>query len=78
MNKHTSDPTFQNEYNSMVLADHERKVTGIWDLIMQHYFPKSGGYVHRFKDYIAGGFVDRHTNQWVPQATAPMLYAPSS
>ena len=38
---------------------------------MQHYFPKSEGYVHHFQDYIAGGFVDRYTYQWVPQPIGP-------
>lgn len=51
----------------MVPADYEGKVTGVWDVIMQHYFPKSGGYAHRFQDYIGGGFVDRYSYQWVRQ-----------
>ncbi|ODM14844.1 hypothetical protein SI65_09838 [Aspergillus cristatus] len=60
---YTADPTFIKEYNSMVPTDYEGRVTGVWDVIMQHYFPKSEGYVHRFQDYNAGGFVDRFTYQ---------------
>lgn len=43
---------------------------------MQHYFPKSEGYVHQFQDYIARGFVDRFTYQWVPQPAGPDLECP--
>lgn len=60
----------------MVPADYEGTVTGVWDVIMQHYFPKSDRYVHRFQDYIAGGFVDRYTYQWVPQPIGPDLQYP--
>lgn len=45
-------------------------------MIMQHYFPKSDRYMHRFQDYIAGGFVDRYTYQWVPQPIGPDLQYP--
>lgn len=45
-------------------ADYEGKVTGLWNLILQHYFPASEGYVHRPQDKVMGGFLDFNSISW--------------
>lgn len=45
--------------------DYEGKVTGIWDLILHHYFPSTEEYVHRPQDKMEGGFLDIHTAHWI-------------
>jgi hypothetical protein len=41
-------------------------VSGIWNLILNHYFPIANNYVHRPEDYVQCGYVDINTHEWIP------------
>ncbi|KAJ5811407.1 hypothetical protein N7474_007708 [Penicillium riverlandense] len=55
--------TFLEEFNSMNMQDYEGKVTGIWSLILNHYFNQAEGYVHRSQGLVVGGYIDVKTTQ---------------
>ncbi|KAG2012354.1 hypothetical protein GB937_007183 [Aspergillus fischeri] len=41
--------------------DYEGTVTGVWDLLLKHYFNESDGFVYRTPDKVEGGYVDMNS-----------------
>jgi hypothetical protein len=56
--------TFHDEYQAASVEDFEGAVTGVWDLLLRHYFSQSDGSVHRTQDRVRG-YVDINSYRWV-------------
>ncbi|KAF7178677.1 hypothetical protein CNMCM7691_007491 [Aspergillus felis] len=49
----------------------ESAVTGVWNLLLNHYFNQRDGFVHRSEDKVEGGYVDMSSYQWVVRPNQP-------
>ncbi|KAF3392254.1 hypothetical protein DPV78_010548 [Talaromyces pinophilus] len=58
-------PAFTYEFASLSNGDYEAAVTGVWLMILNHYFSPSELYIHRAEEKVKKGFVDIDTHQWV-------------
>ncbi|GFF36090.1 LOW QUALITY PROTEIN: hypothetical protein IFM46972_04780 [Aspergillus udagawae] len=50
--------TFHDESAAASVQDYEGAGTGVWDLLLNHYFNQRDGFVHRTQDKVEGGYVD--------------------
>ncbi|GIJ98443.1 hypothetical protein Aspvir_000560 [Aspergillus viridinutans] len=53
--------TFHDEYRAASVQDYEGAVTGVWNLLLNHYFNQKDGFVHRTQDKVERGYVDMNS-----------------
>lgn len=52
--------------HGIILLEINSLLIGIMNVILNHYFPSSEGYIHRPEDCVVSGYVEINTHQWVP------------